>query len=367
MGEHGKYVNTPQTAADMNSILDAVGQQDMVFWGFSYGTILGQTYAAMFPDRSKRVIIDGVANQFQWYEAHIPDMDYVDTTKVIDGFFDECVKAGDDCALSPFGKTAGDLKEKLSSTVRRLRYEPLAVYKSPSTYGLIDMNNLWIDGFFRATYAPKGWPKFAQTLANLLNGNATDALLAFTFSTFAKINGDSTDVVTLNDGISGAKYWGQGQEAYLDKMLPYYRNFSIATTVNRQYGAKQQWLIPRTHSYVPRGGVKTAHPLLILSTTYDPVCALAGAKTANEAFVDSRLVEVKAFGHCSLAMPSLCVARHVRAFLEQGTMPAPGATCEIDVPYFKKRGTLETRAVTDDERVLEAQGRIADGMLWVRG
>jgi hypothetical protein len=118
---------------------------------------------------------------------------------------------------------------------------------------------------------------------------------------------------------------------------------------------------------VPREGVKTAHPLLILSTTYDPVCALAGAKTANEAFVDSRLVEVKAFGHCSLAMPSLCVARHVRAFLEQGTMPAPGATCEIDVPYFGKRGTLEARAVTDDERVLEAQGRIADGMLWVRG
>ena len=35
MGEHGAYVNTPQTAADMNSILDAIGQKEMYYWGFS--------------------------------------------------------------------------------------------------------------------------------------------------------------------------------------------------------------------------------------------------------------------------------------------------------------------------------------------
>jgi pimeloyl-ACP methyl ester carboxylesterase len=49
MGEHGRYLNTPQTATDMNSILDAIGQQDMYYWGFSYGTLLGQTYATLFP------------------------------------------------------------------------------------------------------------------------------------------------------------------------------------------------------------------------------------------------------------------------------------------------------------------------------
>jgi len=34
MGEHGLYINTPQTAADMNSILDAIGQEKMYYWGF---------------------------------------------------------------------------------------------------------------------------------------------------------------------------------------------------------------------------------------------------------------------------------------------------------------------------------------------
>ena len=35
MGEHGKYINTPQTAYDMNLILDAIGQKNMYYWGLS--------------------------------------------------------------------------------------------------------------------------------------------------------------------------------------------------------------------------------------------------------------------------------------------------------------------------------------------
>ncbi|EXV05572.1 hypothetical protein X797_000287 [Metarhizium robertsii] len=39
-------------------------------WGSSYGPLLGQTPAAMFPERSKRVTIDGVADVFDWYSKH---------------------------------------------------------------------------------------------------------------------------------------------------------------------------------------------------------------------------------------------------------------------------------------------------------
>jgi pimeloyl-ACP methyl ester carboxylesterase len=38
-GEHGLYINTPQTAADMSSILDAIGQEKMFYWGFSCKSI----------------------------------------------------------------------------------------------------------------------------------------------------------------------------------------------------------------------------------------------------------------------------------------------------------------------------------------
>lgn len=88
-GDHGKYVNTPQT----NSILDAVGQDYMVYWGTSYGTLLGQTYAGLFPHRSKRVIVDGVVNQFTWYS----NSDHLDVEDMV---FDPVVRENSGAGVS---------------------------------------------------------------------------------------------------------------------------------------------------------------------------------------------------------------------------------------------------------------------------
>jgi len=96
MGEDSvlRHVSTPAVARDMLSIIDAwdewraeTGQIDadtatqqtddeasdgnpysldvkgkLVYWGFSYGTLLGATFAAMFPQRVGRVLLDGVVD-----------------------------------------------------------------------------------------------------------------------------------------------------------------------------------------------------------------------------------------------------------------------------------------------------------------
>ncbi|KAG8410132.1 hypothetical protein J3459_006777 [Metarhizium acridum] len=80
----------------------------------------------MFPDRSRRVITDGVTNQFQLHGERILETDYVDTPKVIDGFFEECAKAGPGCALSAFANATDDLTSKVLGVVDRLREEPLS-------------------------------------------------------------------------------------------------------------------------------------------------------------------------------------------------------------------------------------------------
>lgn len=371
MGEHGNYINTPQTAADMNSILDAVGQQDMVYWGFSYGTILGQTYAALFPDRSKRVIIDGVANNFDWYEGLLDTEALADTENVLLGFFEECLKAGKNCALSSLAKTKEELRDKVLSFVDELD-EPLSVYVNNTVYGLLNREDVLITGIFPALYKPANWYLLAERLASMLNGNATDAFLAYGRSGpfDGMISGEANSFVTFNDGVTGSKHYPEDRQGMLDILLPFVNTSMFASTFGGGLYSKQQWIIPKTHNFVQKLGIKTAHPLLILSTTFDPVCPLISARSAHAAFEGSQIVELKGYGHCTLAMPSNCVAKHVRNFLYDGKLPANYTQCEVDGPYFTKPDQNSTTLALqyfedpEDQRIHRAQVEIARDESW---
>ncbi|OTA97485.1 hypothetical protein M434DRAFT_275869 [Hypoxylon sp. CO27-5] len=370
MGDYAPYINTPQTAADMNSILDAVGQRGLVYWGFSYGTILGQTYATLFPERSERVIIDGVANQFIWYEGLLDSETFIDTENVWEGFLEECFKAGEICALSSLAASKDSLKAKLFSFVEKLKHDPLSVYVNNTVYGTLDYETIWYKAVFPTLYKPANWYLLADRLAKMLEGNATEALLSYELGGPWNLEGDSTEFVTYNDGASGASHWSQDRESLLDMLIPYENESLFAPAEYGGYYIKQQWLIPRTHNYVPRVGVETAHPLLILSTTYDPVCPLQSARSANTAFEGSKIVEVQGYGHCSISVPSTCLAKHVREFLYHGTLPDGYTQCEVDGPYFVKPeedGKLKPQRYFDDpeeQRIHLAQLELARNWEW---
>ncbi|KAL7952474.1 Alpha/Beta hydrolase protein [Trichoderma compactum] len=271
MGEYGPYMNTPQTAADMNSILDAVGQEKMIYWGFSYGSLLGQTYATLFPERSERVIIDGI-----------------DTEKVLDGFFNECVKASDECPLKAFGHTKEDLKQHVTNFLQSLKEDPIPAY-------------------------------------------VNTALLAFGLNKNSSMVMEYGKTIHSNDGAAGKSHWPEKKNELLEMLQP--------------------WLIPKEHSFAPRRGVETLHPLLILSTTYDPICPLRSAKVARESFVGSRLIEIEGYGHCSSAMPSSCLVPHLHV------------KCDVDGLYFitpnQKEELLAGRLQSEEGELRAAQYELA--------
>lgn len=372
LGEHGKYINTPQTAADMNSILDALGQNEMIFWGFSYGTVLGQTYASLFPERSHRVIIDGVVNNFLWFnKTSVQDESLIDSERVLYGFFDECVKAGESCPLSSFGKDAEEIQNKVIDLIGSLE-ENLPVYVNNTRWGLLKPENVLINGLFLALYKPATWWVLADRLARLLQGNATEAYLAWggkePWSTLTA--DDSNTVVESNDGLSGQNYWPNGREAFLNYTLPYFNSSIFASGASKGIYIKQQWLVEKSHAFKQQPSVETVHPILILSTTYDPVCPLVSAKSALSAFKGSQIVELEGYGHCSLAMPSNCVAKHVRAFLYNGTVPEHYSKCNVDGPYFIKPDASNSSSEapefknSHDQAIYHAQLHIAQDDSW---
>ncbi|KAM7183896.1 Alpha/Beta hydrolase fold [Rhypophila sp. PSN 637] len=370
MGEHAQYLNTPQTAADMNSILDAIGQEDMYYWGFSYGTLLGQTYATLSPERSHRVIIDGVVNQFDWYNSHYDNEGLEDTDKVFYGFIDECIKAGPSkCALASLHNDSQALAEKLITSISALRDEPISVYINSTVYGILDYWTIWDKAVFEALYKPTQlWYDLAKNLASLLQGNATDAFLAYGYSDPNKWNttgrGEAIEFIMYNDGIHGTENFPKDRKSFLGWLTPYFNQSMFASVEYEGYFKRRAWKLGRTHGYSPvRHGppVKTKNPILILTTTYDPVCPVISAKSALEAFEGSKLVEVKGYGHCSVAVPSMCLVRAVRKFLYEGKMPEEEHTlCEVDgEPYFVKPESRETVAIAEFESEEERKIHLA--------
>ena len=67
----GEFVGTAFVARDMMQVAEALGEDGMLrYWGFSYGTTLGATLAALFPDKVDKILIDGVQNPHEYYHQH---------------------------------------------------------------------------------------------------------------------------------------------------------------------------------------------------------------------------------------------------------------------------------------------------------
>lgn len=275
----------------------------------------------------------------EWYNNYFDRESLVDTDKLYVGFVEECFKAKENCPLNSIKdasfKTAAELQSYIDNFLEDLEEEPIPVYLNNSNYGEVTRRSIVTNGIFPALYKPTPtWPVLAKNLAELLSGNATAAFNSYSDSWVSSIIADETNTfVVSNDN------WKSGKGA------PYHgikaiQNYSLSLKeesklVSQYQGSdffdRASWSIPTTHNFYPHyypkfPRFKTAEPILVLSTTYDPVCPLISAKKAHDSFDGAGFVEQKSYGHCSISMPSLCTAKHVKRYFSEGVIPEKGST-----------------------------------------
>lgn len=230
---------------------------------------------------------------------------------------------------------------------------------------------------YPSVYRPVKWFALADNLAKLLKNNATDAWLAYAGHEAFEMGDDSSDFIFNNDARSGADFLTQDRASFLESTILPIVNVSIfGPSENIDYYTKQQWVVPRTTTFTPQTRVRTAHPILLISMSLDPICPLISAKTTQKVFEESRLVVIKGVGHCSVSMPSTCAAKHIRAYLYDGVLPHEQQTeCQVDRPYFvapEHEGevdTLQRRGLESAEhvRIRRAQMQLARDWQWKVG
>ncbi|TBU23006.1 TAP-like protein-domain-containing protein [Dichomitus squalens] len=116
-----------------------------------------------------------------------------------------------------------------------------------------------------------------------------------------------------------------------------------------------EWSVRPKWGYTgPLAAVNTSYPILILQSRFDPVCPLRDALAIRERYGGASLLVQNSYGHCSMSAPSVCTAKHVRAYMEDGRLPEEGTVCEPDELPFVGRVRDARVMSAEDAMSLEA-------------
>ena len=316
------HVSTEDVARDLDIARALVGDPVLNYFGKSYGSMLGITYAQLFPSNVGRMVLDGILP---------PDLDLVQVTKgqadafevSVRDFVSYCV-AQTDCPLS--GTTDHALGQ-LRSWLTGLDAHPLMGGDRPLNEAL-------------ASYAVLSYLYFPP--------DDYVALRAGLFS--AMHDGDPQPLLDLLDARTsrgpGGKYVDNSTDAFYAVTClerPYTGTIetlrATATEWAKQdptFGASLAWGMlpcaqwPATASRVDTVTATTANPILLVSTTKDPATPHQWGLDMARRIPGAGLVTRIGSGHTGYGQGSPCVDSAVDAYLLSGALPPADQQCDIN-------------------------------------
>ena len=144
---------TVDTARDMDSIRQALGQSQITYYGFSYGTYLGQVYSTLFPSHVRRLIMDSNVNPRKvWYQANLDqDIAFNRNIKIWFGWLAQ------HHSFYHLGRTEKTVENRFYAEKARLFKHPIQGVVGPDE---------WIDMFLEPGYYEETWLQFGSAFAN---------------------------------------------------------------------------------------------------------------------------------------------------------------------------------------------------------
>jgi pimeloyl-ACP methyl ester carboxylesterase len=297
--ETGALIGTAFGARDLMQVVDALGEDGMLrYWGLSYGTTLGATVAAMFPDRIDKVILDGVQNPHEYYHAPAS----FDMTEQADGVFSAvfstCVEAGPEkCPLAAKNMTAPQLESAVWDLLEnQLKPRPLVLGTTMLDYstakGLI----------VKILYDNSGWPTLATIMGLLLADEINEVLLTQFFDALDQSNQTVLQQWQINTGLYGIHCGDRTSRTDdLNEWLETYEILTDGSRILGDYIAAQemicaQWKIDAKEKYEGNFTATTENPMLIITNSGDPVTPMTSAHNVSSGFEGSVVLEVDGYG-----------------------------------------------------------------------
>jgi pimeloyl-ACP methyl ester carboxylesterase len=341
------HMSTANVARDVDRLRAAVGDRQLTYAGYSYGSFLGVTYANMFPDRVRALVVDGVLDPIAWTTGTAGQGDTVPfSTRLrsdqgaqatLNEFFRLCDAApAGHCAFAPASA------DRFAALAQRLRQGPIQIV-IPDTGEVFELTYSDLIAFTLGTmYSSSDWQGFAEILAEVEAqastqqlGVALDALLTntgfITKRAFPRYPNfiEAFPGVACSDSDNPDSYqaWST-QGAAADEQFGYFgRLWTWVSSICAQ------WPGVDADRYTGPFTRHTANPVLVVGNTFDPATRYQGAVTVAGLLPNSRLLTVHGWGHVSLFL-SQCADNAVASYLLTSVPPAQGTVCEQDVVPF---------------------------------
>ncbi|KAK1640845.1 Alpha/Beta hydrolase protein [Colletotrichum phormii] len=333
--KYGRFVGTPFVARDMISIADALDQGPKVnYWGVSYGTVLGQVFASMFPDRVGRLVLD----------SNLIADDYADTTwktgqrdteRALHHLFDECVEAGPEaCVLANFtgADTTGDSLMKALETLLEEQIND----KNDTANALDDLVSLFKMGLLTELYKPLQYPQAVSRVHAALTGNWTGALIPAANALLSEWNEGGTYGV-WGIACADSSFRAENVDDFYSIYRTHWEGSSFGEASARLRLLCSRWRFDAAEKIDLNAlrNVRTSFPALIINGHWDPATPENTAWEISARFRNSRAVIHYGVGHGYTNHPSSCVDNIVREYFQNGKMPEIGTTCEPDMSAFE--------------------------------
>ncbi|KAL2171368.1 hypothetical protein VTG60DRAFT_3010 [Thermothelomyces hinnuleus] len=310
------------------------------FFGISYGTMLGNTFASMFPDRVGRMVLDGIVDADDYISGNYLTT-IADAEKTIDQFYKTCFDAGASCPLRQKGdKGPADLRRRVDALIRSLE-EELAPAVHDGRYRLVTSFQVR-DTIRLCLYDPLNQYEYlAAALASSVAGNHSLLLQGPTANPFLRDEAcqapDTADPpaayswayeaavgVFCGDtyASAGARNLSWARDAVRQQAEV---SFTTGEVWSRLLLSCAGWEFEPKYAF--RGPFGGRAPLLILSNWSDHATPLRNAYALAELHRGSAVLVQEAAGHTTLfAAQSECIARAIREYFATGKLPQKGAT-----------------------------------------
>jgi len=301
-----QHVKTTDSAKDMESIRLALAAPQINYYGFSYGTYLGQVYSTLFPSHVRRMVLDSnVDPRRVWYAANLDQDSAFDRN--INIWFGWLARNNSVFHLGATQKAVHDLW-----------YSQLAALTKTPAGGILGPDE-WTDAFLFAGYFQQTWVDLGNTFSAWIHNHDLNAVIA----AFKDADGPGDDngyAMYVATECTDAQ-WPHNWATWQQDNSAIFKKAPFETWGNAWFNAPCINWPAKSGTPVKIDGSKVSSVLLV-DETLDAATPFSGSLEVRRLYPHSSLLALPGgTSHANSLNGDACEDNTIARYLADGTLP----------------------------------------------